>query len=83
MLRHVLITEDEMKAMQQVVAHFWTDEERDFEGNRADDHIFTSLASLRGFLEQEGVEVFPEPEWHKNFEQQPRNGGPATTPTAA
>ncbi len=64
------MTDGQKHALQQVVAFFWRDEERDFECNPGDGHIFASLVRLREFLEQESIEVFPEPEWHKNFERQ-------------
>ena len=65
------MTNEQKDSLQQVVMFLWNDEERDFECNPADDHIFTSLTRLREFLEQEGVEVFPEPDWHKAIEGQP------------
>ena len=61
------MTNDQKKSLQQVVAHMWNDERRDFECNPDDGHIFTSLIQLREFLEQQGIEPFPEPDWHKAF----------------
>ena len=65
------ITDEQKQSLQHVVAHMWNDEQRDFECNPDDGHIFTRLVQLREFLEHEGVEVFPEPDWHKSFEGQP------------
>ena len=63
------MTDEQKKSLQQIVAYLWNDERRDFDCNPDDGHIFTSLVCLRKFLEQEGVEVFPEPDWHKAFVQ--------------
>ncbi len=65
------MTDDQKNALQRVVNHLWHDEQRDFKCNPCDEHIFTNLVLLREFLEQEGVDVFPEPDWHKNLERQP------------
>ena len=67
------MTDEQKHAMQKVVEHMWKDEERDHECNPRDNHILTNLARLRELLEHEGIEVFPEPEWHKNFERQRLN----------
>ena len=61
------MTDEQKDSLRQVVAFLWRDEERDFDCNPDDQHIFTSLARVREFLEQEGVEVFPEPDWHRAF----------------
>ena len=61
------MTDKEKDALQRVVAYLWNDEERDFESNMCDGHIFANLVQLREFLEQEGIKVFPEPDWHKAF----------------
>ncbi len=61
------MTDKQKDALQQVVMYLWNDEERDFESNMSERHIFECLVQLREFLEQEGVEVFPEPDWHKAF----------------
>ncbi len=61
------MTDEQKISLQQIVAYMWNDERRDFECNPDDEHIFTSLVRLREFLEQEGIEVFPEPDWHKAF----------------
>ena len=59
------MTDAQEDALQRVVMYLWNDEERDFKSNPDDGHIFASLIRLREFLEHEGVEVFPEPDWHK------------------
>ena len=69
------MTDEQQNALRQVVAFLWIDEQRDFDCNPDDQHIFTSLVRLREFLEQEGVEVFPEPDWHRAFvENEAREG---------
>ena len=65
------MTDEQKDSLQQVVSYLWSDEKRDFECNMCDGHIFACLVQLREFLEQEGVEVFPEPDWHKALERQP------------
>ncbi len=65
------MTDEQKDSLQQVVMYLWSDEQRDFECNESDRHIFACLIQLRKFLEQEGIEVFPEPDWHKAFEGQP------------
>ena len=59
------MTDEQKTALQRVVMYLWNDEKRDFESNMSERHIFECLVQLREFLEQEGIEVFPEPEWHK------------------
>ena len=59
------MTDKQRDSLQRTVAYLWNDERRDFECNPDDGHIFTSLVRLREFLEQEGIEVFPEPDWRK------------------
>ncbi len=64
------MTDEQKDALQKIVAYLWNDEERDFECDMSERHIFKCLVQLREFLEQEGVEVFPEPDWHKAIEGQ-------------
>ena len=68
------MTDEQKNALQRVVMYLWRDEERDFvndfENDMSERHVFECLVQLREFLEQEDVEVFPEPDWHKNFEKQ-------------
>ena len=61
------MTDKQKDALQRIVMYLWNDEERDFENDMCEAHIFACLIQLREFLEQEGVEVFPEPDWHKAF----------------
>ncbi len=65
------MTDKQKDALQRIVMSLWRDEERDFENDMCEAHIFACLIQLREFLEQEGVEVFPEPDWHKAIEGQP------------
>ncbi len=64
------MTDEQKDALQKIVAYLWNDEERDFEYDMTERHVFKCLIRLREFLEQEGVEVFPEPDWHKAIEGQ-------------
>ena len=40
------MTDEQKKSLQKVVAYLWSDEQRDYESNTCDGHIFASLIRL-------------------------------------
>ena len=65
------MTDEQKDSLRQIMMYLWDDEINDFENAMTEQHIFECLLDLREFLEQEGVEVFPEPDWHKAIEGKP------------